>query len=329
MAGEIPTEFRKELFKRSYQITVSTESSIGAGFAQALVITDEDSAIAELGEGALDFDFDITKDLTGEPNKCRLTIYNLSEDDRNKLDSLSIFDPKRPKGQKLPRGNVQKQNRAPKTGRIRVEIEAGYAETHRALIFRGDVRRAISEQDDDKSWSTSIEGEDGGMTVLASRITESFPKGSNYRTIVERCAQALGLGLGNIAEVDHLLERAISKGWALDGPAARELAGVAKAAKVGYSIQDGSLFWRALDGSTGRTAIAVDLNWSTGLVGSPKRLSTGLIEAVSLLNPDLAVGGYVNLGSKNISGSFYIQKITYNGSNFGDEWYATLELKGY
>jgi hypothetical protein len=321
--------YRKELFKRSYQITVSTESSIGAGFAQALVITGEDSAVTELSEGSLDFEFEVVKDLTGEPNKCKLTIFNLSEEDRNKLDALSIFDPKRPKGVKQARGNVQKQNRAPKTGRIRVEIEAGYAETHRALIFRGDVRRAISEQQDDKSWETSIEGEDGGMTVLASRVTESFPKGTSFRSIVERCAEALGLGLGNIIEVDHLLGRETSKGWALDGPAARELAGVARAAKVGYSIQDGSLFWRALDGSTARTATAVDLNWSTGLVGSPKRLSTGLIEAVSLLNPDLALGGYVNLASQAISGSFVLHKITFEGSNFGNEWYATLELRAY
>ncbi len=323
--------FRDEFLRREWLITISVESSIGEGYAEALTIAGagQDLVAQDFGdEGGLHFSFQVTKDLTGEPNKCKLTIYNLDEQVRDQLDGISIFDPKKPKGTKLRAALARKPgtHRAPKTGRIRVEIEAGYREMGRALLFRGDLRRAKSELQDDKSWKTEIEGEDGGVSYLTSRITSSYGPGTTLLTGVRACAEAMGLGMGNLIEVQHLLSKTYPRGTVLDGPASQELAGILKRAKVGYSIRDGQLFFRPLTGSKIRTK-AVVLDAYSGMVGSPVRMNTGLVEVTTLINPEVVVGGYVYVASSVLTGTYEVHKIEAEGSNFGDEFYMKLELK--
>ncbi len=335
----LPIRQGNELMGRAWNVVVSTESSIGEGFARALEIANSESLSQDNPTGGLHFDFDIQKDLTEEPNKCKLTIFNLNEDARNALDGLSIFDPKKPRGTKKsgPRSRDKElyhgkgtgtKPRAPKTGKIRVEIRAGYISTGMSLIFRGDLRRASSEYQEDGTWETTIEGEDGGRTVLSSRINESFGPGTSLLTVAKACADAMGLGLGNFIEVQDLLGASYPRGTVCSGPAAQELAGVLRRAKVGYTILDGQLNFRRLVGPQKLTT-AVYLSQATGLVGSPVRDSTGLVSVTSLLNPQIALGGYVQLDSKVLSGSYYVQKIQYKGSNYSQDWYSQLELAGY
>lgn len=323
--------FREELLRREWLITISVEDSTGAGYAEAITIAGagQDLLAYDFGDdGGLHFSFEIEKDLTPEPNKCKLTVFNLSEEVRDVLDGISIFDPKKPKGAKQPRGLQKKggTTKAPKTGRIRVEIEAGYAGTGRALLFRGDLRRAESELQDDKSWKTEIEGEDGGVSFLTSRITSSYGPGTSLLTAVRACADAMGLGLGNIIEVQHLLSNTYPRGTTLDGPASQELAGILRRAKVGYSIRDGQLNFRPLTGSKQLTK-AVVLDAFSGLVGSPKRLNTGMVEVTCLINPGIVVGGYVQVASDTLTGTYEVHKIEAKGSNFGGDWYQRCELK--
>ncbi len=323
--------YRNEFLQREWLVTISTESSVGQGYAQALSIAGSGSDLVayDYGDtGGLHFSFEVTKDLTGEPNKCKLTIYNLSEEVRDQLDGISIFDPKKPKGTKQKQGTKRKPGtpRAPKTGLIRVEIEAGYKETGRALIFRGDLRHASSEMQDDKSWKTEIEGEDGGVSYLTSRITASYGPGTSLLTGVRACYEAMGLGKGNIHEVEHLLSKTYPRGAVLDGPASRELAGILRRAKVSYSIRDGELHFRPLTGSQDRTKAAV-LDAFSGMIGSPVRKNTGLVQVTTLINPQVVVGGYVQVASNVLTGTYEVHKIECRGSNFGDEWYQECELK--
>lgn len=270
----------------------------------------------------LDIEFHIEKTLRPEPNKCKLTIYNLSQDNRQAIEALNLYDPKKLPGQKRPK-HKKRAPRAPKVGRIRVEIEAGYVEGT-ALLFRGDLRRAISSRKGG-DWVTEIEGEDGGTTVLASRIRESFPPGTNLLVVVRACAEALGIGLGNIIEVQSLLtSRSFTHGTTLYGPAAEELKGLLRRAGVAYSIQNGVLQFRNV---VPLVANAVTLNQNTGLVGDPEHNATGTVTAVSLLNPELSIGGYVLLESKGgLGGVYQVVAVDYDGSTFENDWYAKLFL---
>ncbi len=330
----------RTLLKRAWRIVISTESSIGEGYAKAVEIANSELISPENPTGGLHFDFDIHKDLTAEPNKCSIKVYNLSQDIRNALDALSIFDPKKPRGQKKagPRnrdkelyhrgGSSGTKPRAPKTGKILVEIHPGYVETGLSLIFRGDLRRASSEYQDDGSWCTEIEGEDGGRSTLSSRINESFAPGTSKLTVVKACADALGLGLGNIIEVQSQLNGSYPRGTACTGSAATELQGVLRGAGLTYSVHDGVMEFRPLSGPQKRTT-AVYLSASSGLVGAPVRQSTGLVEVTSLLNPQISLGGYISLDAKDLSGDYFVQVIKYRGSNFSQDWYCEVELRGY
>lgn len=308
--ADINSPFRKELFARDWRVLVGVPYR-------------DNSGVSGLDVTGLDCEWEIEKDLTAEPNKCSLKIFNLKPEYRHALESANIYDPKKPKKSQTSDKTVS--HKQVKTGNIRVEIEAGYKDTGRSLLFRGDLRRALSSMQDDKTWVTTIEGEDGGRSVLSSRVCESFPAGTRRRTVVERCASALGLGLGNILQVEHLLAQTYSHGTVLDGPAARELAGVLRRAGIRYSIQDGALLF--LETAKGRTRKAVKLDRASGLVGAPERDTNGLVLATSLLNPDLVVGGYVFLESKDIQGVFVVEKVTYDCSTHGTSWYAKLELR--
>lgn len=310
----INSPFRKELFHRDWRVRISTESSIGSGLAAALDISE------------LDMQWEVEKTLKSDPNKCTLTIYNLSPEHRHQLENINLYDPKKDKTKPAARGNVGKQTKSPKTGLIRVEIEAGYLETGRSLIFRGDLRRALSTLTEDKTWVTKIEGEDGGRTVLSSRVCLSFPPGTSLYDVAEECAFAMGIGLGNILEVESVLKgKVYASGTVLDGPAATELKGVLRRAGLVYSIQDGAL--QFLKTGTGLRVKAILLDAYSGLVGVPERDATGLVKATALLNPELQVGGYVYLDSIDIKGTFRIVRVNYECETDGDDWYAKLELK--
>lgn len=302
------------LFNRTWRVRVAGRFDAGSTSETLLIDVSQ-----------LDIEFNVEKTLRPEPNKCKLTIYNLSQDNRQAIEALNLYDPKRLPGQKKKKApaGVKNAPRAPKVGHIRVEIEAGYGE-FRTLIFRGDLRRAISSRKGG-DWVTEIEGEDGGRTVLSSRIRESFPPGTRLLTVVRACAESMGVGTGNLIEVSDVLNaRVFTHGTTCCGSACDELKGLLRGAGVSYSIQNGVLQFRD---STPLVTNAVVLNQNTGLVGDPERDPAGTVKATSLMNPALSIGGHVKLESKAYNGTFQVVAIEYDGSTFGDEWYAHLELK--
>lgn len=260
-----------------------------------------------LRTSGLDCSFNVVKDTTRKPNKCSLEVRNLPEDFRDRLDGLSV--------------------RAKQRGRIRVEIEAGYSGA-RSLIFRGDLRTAESEQSGG-TWTTRLEGEDGGRAVLQARVSRGYPPGTPVLTVVRDCAQALGVGLGN---VEALAAAARTRGGAtfrqgtvLTGNAAEELTGILRSCGLTWSVQDGVL--SVLRAGQPLAATAVLLSAGTGLVDAPKPSPDGTISARSLIQPGLYPGGRVMLDTDKIRGTFGIKRINYKGDTAGRDWYADLVLR--
>lgn len=279
------------------------------------------------GEQALEFselavEFHIEKSLRPEPNKCKLVVYNLSPEHRSAVEAQNLYDPKRVKGQKRT-GQPRRAANAPKPGKVRVEIEAGYLTTGRSLIFRGDLRRALSNVDGATA-QTHIEGEDGGHSILASRVSQSFPAGTPKLAVVKACASAMGLGLGNLQAVAAKLSAPLRAGTAITGQASAELSGVLRAARISYSVQNGVLQFH--DADAGLQTSGFVISSSTGMVGEPQRDSAGQLVVTTLILPSIAPGAYVQLQARNTQGVFKIVKVTYTGQSHGDEWYARLEL---
>src|ERR1700754_2951327 len=101
----------------------------------------------------LDLQFSVKKSLDHKPNTAPITVFNLTAEHRHNLEQLNVYRKNRP-------------------GKIPVELEVGYEEgTH--LIFRGDLRTALSETDG-ATWKTEVAGEDGGQAVRWSRVSASY-----------------------------------------------------------------------------------------------------------------------------------------------------------
>jgi hypothetical protein len=279
--------------------------------------------IAGLEFEDLDITAQIKKSLRPEPNCASITIHNLSPEHQRQIEQLNLYDPKRIKGQHRDPRKPKVSGNVPKVGRIPVELEAGYVTTGRHLIFRGDLRRAITNTSDGTA-TTEIEGEDGGRSVLSSRVSQSFPAGTTRLVVVKACAEALGLGLGNIIQVAHLLQQPYTSGTVITGSAAAELGGVLRRAGVTYSIQNGVL--QFLAAGQGLDVQAFYLDENTGMVGAPELDSSGQVVVTCLLLPTIAPGAFVQLQSQKTQGVYKVQTVEYDLDLAGQPWYAKLGL---
>lgn len=276
----------------------------------------------------LDIEFVVKKSLRPEPNTCSLTVFGLHEDHRQAVEALNLYDPKKIKGASKTAllSEVQLKRhvgvgRAPKKGAIAVELEAGFVGA-RSLIFLGDLRRGITKYEGPET-RLELEGEDGGRSILSSRVNHSFPPGTRQMDVVRECAQAMGVGLGNIVAIEQHLRGSYSHGTSVNGQASDVLTGILRRQGISYSVQSGVLaFRRAGEGLVTKGYLLQD---GTGLVGHPERDAGGGLMVTSLILPDLAPGVYIQLNSRDFKGSYLVKAIEYRGQSAGNEWYAVLE----
>lgn len=329
----------QKLRTRLWEVVIATNTTTTGEYVDAVrIATDETQSSRDLS-GGLHFSFEIERDLEPEPNKCSISVMNLPETVRASLDGISLYDPKRVKKKKsgprnrdaeakgLGKRSSSSATRAPKPGKIRCEVYAGYAETGKSLLFRGDLRLASSELQDDGTWRTRIQGEDGGSNVRHSRISESFGPGTPHIVVARACASALGLGQGNLADFASDLRQSYPRGTVLSGSAAGELTGLLRRAGLTYSIQNSALVVRARGAAAPDNAVL--LNAASGLVGAPVRDNTGVVQARCLLNNRIVIGSYVRLDSPPFTGDYEVRRVKYRGSNYENEFYCDMELKSF
>jgi len=277
--------------------------------------------VAGLEFTELHVDFEVFKSLKHEPNTCTLKVYNLSATSRATIEQLNIYDPKRSKSATAKAATQT----GVKKGNITTEILAGYANPGPSLVFTGQLRRGLSTWDGD-TWTTVVEGEDGGRTVFDRRVSNSYPPGTPKLQVISALAEAMGVGLGNIAEVLPELAGAVfSSGTVVDGCAADEMKRLLRSSKLQYSVQNGAMqFTRNGAGAAGLVVQAYPLSELTGLVGKPARNATGEIQVTSLLVPGIVPGGYIALTSKEVQGLFRVMSVRTVGSSYGTEWYHQM-----
>lgn len=258
-----------------------------------------------------DVRFEIEKTIKREPNTCQVAIFNLSEAQRNSIQALSL--PKKKSGTN--------------TGKIPVEVEAGYVGA-RALWFRGDLRTAQSVRDG-ADWITTVEGEDGGRSILTSRINESFPEGTPVATVVRACVRAMGLGLGNVQELSSAAATragtTFANGTVLSGKADQELTHVLASCGLTWSVQNGNV--QLLKAGQALSTSVLRLAAGTGLLGAPIVNPDGTIEATVQMVAGLFPGGRAQIDSSTVRGVYTVQKIRTTGDSAGTEWGHVLTMK--
>lgn len=250
--------------------------------------------------------FSVAKSTAEEPNTCRISVYNLSEDTRARLSRM--------------RG-------------VPLRLEAGYT-GNAALLFQGDTRRTPAGIQHVKAGPdrvTTLECGDGETAYRYARYSGSYAPGTSVTKVAEDMAKALGVGLGNLEETLRAGGfrqglQSFPAGFAARGRASEELNGLMRSLGLEASIQDGKL--QVLKPGEPLKGQAVLLTPETGLRGSPAYNSAEgkekdgppTLKVSSLLQPALRPGVQVRVEARTVRGFFKVKAVTHAGDTHGGDW---------
>lgn len=258
--------------------------------------------------------FEIERTTRPQPNAATIRIYNLTRDHQALIEGST-----------------------PETA---VTVEAGFVGST-SQIFGGHVARARAggrsgggtiptrtEADGTESVSI-VECLDGGRSYAQARVAHSYQPGVSVLTVLRDCARALGLGEGNLREVERFAQleggqTTYPEGTVLAGQASRELTRILASYGLRWSVQHGAV--QVIRRGAALQTQAVRLSSRTGLVGAPERGTRGRVKARALLTPELWPGRRVVLDADRVRGQMTIRSIKYEGDTHADTWFATLEL---
>ncbi len=264
-----------------------------------------------------DISFKVEKTLKPLPNTCELTVFNLNEDQRAHLEQLA---PKRIKGAPAK----------PSIKGVPVKIEAGYAD-NLSQIWLGDLR-TVNTKRENTDWTTILESGDGEKAHQNARINVSFGPSTPMDTALRAMVRAMGVGEGNIGKVANDLSingfgNIFSQGITLSGQASREITDFARSADLEWSIQDGAIQFLARGKALASRAIL--LSEDTGMRGSPTVDNSGIMTVKMAMIPDVRPGALLVLDAARLKGNYRIEKCTYVGSTFSNDWDITVQAKRY
>ena len=239
--------------------------------------------------------FEIKKDDESDPNKAKISIYNLSADSRSYLE------------------NTDEQMR----------LEAGY-QGDIGIIFWGDIAdKGVKHERKGGDIITTLQCGDGLTELQSAHIECSFKEGSTCQQIVDEALAKIGL---HIAVKSGDLSKQYVNGKSFSGTVKKLLDQITKYCGLTWNTQNNSVQIYPSDGSA--TQYAVLLNAGTGLIGMPSKTENGIM-ARSLLNYRLNPGGRFKLetkdGMKTGSGEYKIVSVKHVGDTQEGDYYTEVE----
>lgn len=263
--------------------------------------------------------FRVKKTLSATPNTCELVIYNLSRSQQTEIQG-----PVKRKPTDKPLEKVLTEARPANF----VRIEAGYG-SKMAQIYFGEVLdgHTVHEGVDAK---TRVSSGDGETDMAQRRINVPVGPGTTPSQALNMLAKALGVGIGNLSEVQTALDtssiaKIFETGSVFSGSAWDELQGIARSANLEISIQDGKLLCLNRNKALAKTAFL--LNAGSGLVGSPSVDKAGEVSLKTALLSDIAPGVPIALDAKNLKGAYKVTECEYVGDTHGTDWHIQIKAK--
>lgn len=247
-----------------------------------------------------DIAFDVDKNLEQEPNKAKITCYNLPDELRDKLqlkdDAL-------------------------------LTLEAGYKQTY-ATIFEGNLTHALSAISG-SDWVTNLEAEEKLKAYRSSFVAKSYGAGTPFKTVVEDIVKSFE-GFKVTPEITRVISsigETFPSGLTIDGPSAKVLSNVLRGVGLAFSIQNGQI--QILEPGKASDKPPLVLDYSSGLVNVPQlgeKKEKATISFQCFINPELVPGRRVQLKEpKSVAGTYVAQVVKPKGSNFDNEFYDTVE----
>ena len=271
-------------------------------------------------ENNLHIGFQIDKDTTKESNKAKLEIYNLSDATRKKIE-------------------------VPDT---EVEIYAGYEKAGGAILaFKGSVTYGFT-RDAGTDCITTLDLADGTKAMRDSYCSLSYAPGTSATTIIQRCANEMGVPVVYGDGVGEL--ESYQNGYSYIGQADGALTEICNALGLSWSIQNNILNIILAGGTSTNRGLV--FSPQSGLVGVPERIIQAEYKSnksnpkktakkkakkekprkkagwkiQTLLVPSVNPADMVKVESKWITGWFRVEKVSHRGDYNGTNWGSAMEL---
>jgi hypothetical protein len=232
---------------------------------------------------------------------------------------------------------IKIHNVAPETQRElfvtgkRVEIEAGYwpqnGAQETAIIFKGQIRSARSYVENGVDNISELTFGDSDDAARSRRARIKLPAGTSHGQVVSAMIAEMGkdgVTRGTIDVPNYSEVRPMT----IDRPAWRELEDIAHQHNLLWSVQDGKLNMYPAD----RPLLdkAVTLTPTTGVLDTPEFTDTG-VDIRTMMIPYLRPGHTFilrnDLAVNRAPEKFRIEEINFSGSNYGDEFGASISAK--
>lgn len=245
--------------------------------------------------------FEIKKNIEPNLNSCKVEIYNLSTEVRNRIssDADSI-----------------------------VRVFAGYKFNEGLInIGTGNISNVLHNVKN-PDVITTIFVKDGFNSLLNNNITLSFIDKTPLNDIIEAVIKKLGIPV-KYTEFDSSIS--LNNGLTFFGSISRILSILAVQFNFTWSIQNGELL--IIDSASGTGLNSVFLSEKTGLIESPDLIikSKQLAElnqddylVVALLQPQMEAGDSVVIDSDVLKGNFTVKDLIHHGDTRGNEWYTKM-----
>lgn len=275
----------------------------------------------------LDIEFKVFKSIKREPNKCSLTVYGLSKQTRQTIETqLDTVTTTRTqdKGNELSVTTTSSTQRA---GRPWIELRAGSGSDPSVLFYGQTIDKGIVTIADGIDVAFSLEAKDGGDSYQRSRMNQSFAAGTRVEDVLRAAVSAMAIGEGNLNDFARGLELTngttqFVDGYPAFGPAREVLNNIIEGSGLRWSIQNGILVIRERGKPLQNQATLITPD--TGLIGSPTVDAKGILTAKCLIQPGVEPGRMITIQSNQFNGDYQVRSVEYSGSTFADEWFATI-----
>lgn len=271
-------------------------------------------------ENNLHMGFSVEKDSTKESNKAKLEIYNLAEATRKKIEVADT----------------------------EVEIYAGYEKAGGAILaFKGTVTYGFT-RDVGTDCITTLDLADGTKAMRDSYCSLSYAPGTSATTIIQRCANEMGVPVVYGDGVGEL--ESYQNGYSYIGQADGALTEICNALGLSWSIQNNILNIILAGGTSTNRGLV--FSPQSGLIGVPERIIQAEYKSNkstpkktqkrkakkvkprkkagwkinTLLVPSVNPGDMVKVESKFITGWFRVEKVSHRGEYNGTNWGSAMEL---
>lgn len=265
--------------------------------------------IVDLGNGEafdvsnLRCEFEIHKSLYLKMQTSKLTIWNLSPENENKL---------------IESGQ-------------RIIIEAGYNGEFYGKIFEGNIIQPLRYKDNGVDYKLTLVSMDSDRFVSSAIIGVSEVAKQSRRNVVNDIASKASIPsqIGNLVKTNFSYPR----GKVMFGKASDYLNQIAKSEKARYYNEDGKV--NIVDAGTIEEGYIFDLGPKTGLINSPVQNEYG-VNCECLLNPMIRLNSLFHLDNSRIKGREYsygtpvrsldtngiyrVIEISYVGDTRGNDW---------